>query len=102
MALTAYKSQQLEDAGLVKLFDDEAKLWKAMAKEAFAYTKKFVAPTGENVRPDDMLPVLIPALELADKLTDYLAENRLTQKYWFTYFGELIIDRLWTDLTKGE
>jgi hypothetical protein len=44
---------------------------------------------------------LIPALEVFDDFRDHLSAERLTQKYWYTYFAELIIDRVWEDLTEG-
>lgn len=45
---------------------------------------------------------LIPVLEVAADLRDFLAENRLTQKYWYQWFAELIVDRLWDDLQERE
>lgn len=95
MALNLQKLKRLEDAGLVRLFDDDRKLWTAMAKDAYAYTRRFV---GAEVRPDDVVPTLVPALEVSDRLRTFLAERKLTQNYWYTWFAELMIDRLWTDL----
>jgi hypothetical protein len=100
LALTAAKMKDLEDKGFVELFDRHRKLWEAKAHEAFGYADNFVTPAGEPVRPDDVLPLLVPALVLAGELRDFLDEKRLTQKYWRDYFGEFIIDRLWADLTK--
>ena len=59
---------------------------------------RLVSPT---VRPDDVLKPLLPVLEVAPKLREYLARNKLSQKYWYERFGELIIDRLWKELTGG-
>jgi hypothetical protein len=95
MALSLNKLKRLGDAGLVELFDDDRKLWTAMAKDAYVYTRKFI---GADVRPDDMVPTLVPALEVSDRLRTYLAGRKLTQKYWYTWFAELIVDRLWPDL----
>jgi hypothetical protein len=95
VALNLQKLKRLEDAGLVRLFDDDRKLWTAMAKDAYAYTRKFV---GAEVRPDDVVPTLVPALEVSDRLRTFLAEKKLTQNYWYTWFAELMIDRLWSDL----
>jgi hypothetical protein len=75
MGLTAYKSVRLEDAGLVGLFQKWRKRWHAMAKHAYEYTSEFVEDAGEEVRPDDLIPVLVPALELDNKLRDFLAEK---------------------------
>ena len=95
MALSLNKLKRLEDAGLTGLFDDDRKLWSAMAKDAYGYTRKFV---GAEVRPDDLVPTLVPALEVSDRLRTYLAQRKLAQNYWYTWFAELIVDRLWSDL----
>ena len=95
MALSLNKLKRLTDAGLVELFEEDGKLWTAMAKDAYAYTKRFI---GADVRPDDVVPTLVPALEVSDRLRTFLASRRLTQNYWYTWFAELIVDRLWPDL----
>jgi hypothetical protein len=95
VALSLNKLKRLEDAGLGELFSDDEKLWAAMARDAYSYTKKFV---GAEVRPDDLVPTLVPALEVSDRLRTFLAQKKLTQNYWYTWFAELIVDRLWSDL----
>jgi hypothetical protein len=95
VALSLQKLKRLGDAGLVELFEADEKLWTAMAKDAYAYTHKFI---GGEVRPDDVVPTLVPALEVSDRLRNYLAARKLSQNYWYTWFAELIVDRLWSDL----
>ena len=95
MALSLNKLKRLEDTGLTELFEADRKLWTAMAKDAYGYTRKFV---GAEVRPDDVVPTLVPALEVSDRLRTFLAGRKLTQQYWYTWFAELIVDRLWTAL----
>jgi hypothetical protein len=95
VALSLNKLKRLGDAGLVELFEEDRKLWTAMAKDAYAYTRKFVGP---DVRPDDVVPTLVPALEVSDRLRTYLAGRKLTQNYWYVWFAELLVDRLWPDL----
>ena len=95
MALSLNKLKRLSDAGLVEFFEEDRKLWTAMAKDAYAYTRKFI---GKEVRPDDVVPTLVPALEVSDRLRTYLAGRKLAQNYWYTWFAELIVDRLWSDL----
>jgi hypothetical protein len=95
VALSLNKLKRLDDAGLTELFEGDRKLWTAMAKDAYGYTRKFI---GTDVRPDDVVPTLVPALEVSDRLRAYLAGRKLTQNYWYTWFAELIVDRLWTDL----
>jgi hypothetical protein len=102
LALTALKVKDLADKGFMKLFDDHEALWKTKAREAYGYAEKFV--TAEPVRPDDVLPLLVPSLELSEEFRSFLEEKRLTQQYWRLHFGELVLDKLWTELTeqKGE
>ncbi len=95
MALSLNKLKRLEDAGLTELFEVDRKLWAAMAKDAYGYTRKFI---GAEVRPDDVVPTLVPALEVSDRLRTFLAGRKLTQQYWYVWFAELIVDRLWSDL----
>jgi hypothetical protein len=95
VALSLNKLKRLEDAGLAEVFEDDRKLWTAMAKDAYGYTSRFI---GKDVRPDDVVPTLVPALEVSDRLRTYLASRKLGQQYWYTWFAELIVDRLWPDL----
>jgi hypothetical protein len=95
VALSLNKLKRLEDAGLAELFEADRKLWSAMTKEAYGYTRKFV---GAEVRPDDVVPTLVPALEVSDRLRTFLAQRKLTQQYWYTWYAELLVDRLWSDL----
>jgi hypothetical protein len=95
VALSLNKLKRLGDAGLTELFEQDQKLWTAMAKDAYGYTRKFI---GAEVRPDDVVPTLVPALEVSDRLRTFLAGKKLTQQYWYTWFAELIVDRLWAGL----
>jgi hypothetical protein len=99
LALNATKSKRLEDAGLDRYFDQHRPLWNQKARRAYDYAREFVVESGEEVRQDDVVPLLVPALEVFDDFRDHLAGQKLTQKYWYTYFAELIVDRLWRELT---
>jgi len=98
MALSLNKLKRLGDAGLTELFEADRKLWTALAKDAYTDTSKFVRGSGNDVRPDDVVPTLTPALEVSDRLRTYLAERKLSQRYWYEWFAELIVDQLWSDL----
>jgi hypothetical protein len=100
LALNATKSKRLEDAGLDQYFDQHRALWDQKARRAHDYAKAFVVESGEEVRQDDVVPLLVPALEVFDDFRDHLAAQKLTQKYWYTYFAELIVDRFWRELTE--
>jgi len=102
MALTATKYQDLTDKGFVKLLKQHNKLWRKMAGEAFEYTSAFVAAAGLPVRPDDVVDLLAPALGVSEEFRAFLEKKRLRQKYWRVWFGELIIDQLWDELTEED
>jgi hypothetical protein len=102
MALTAAKVRDLEDKGFLDLYREHRELWDTKAREAYTYAKTLVAPTGERVRPDDALPLLVPGLVLVKEFRRFLDDNRLTQKYWRDYFAEFILDRVWADLEGGD
>src|SRR5438067_13894587 len=98
MALTARKSLRLEDAGLDAFYSSNQALWASMAKDAYAYTADFVKKANEPVRPDDVLTVLVPALEVTQPLRAFLGGASLRQQFWYEWFGEYIIDREWSNL----
>jgi hypothetical protein len=101
VGLTATKATRLEDAGLDDLLRSEKTLWKSLATEAYEYVSRALKDSGEPVRPDDLIPPLVPVLEVSSILREFLAENSLRQQYWYTWFGELIVDRLWDELQGG-
>jgi hypothetical protein len=94
MALTQKKLQDLKDASLSKLLEDDAPEWKAKARHAYTATHGFI----KEIRPDDVIPLLIAELEVTPEFRNYLAKKKLKQKYWSEWFAELIIDRFWSEL----
>ena len=97
MALTQKKLQDLKDAGLAKLLDDDAEAWKSKAKHAYTATHEFI----KEIRPDDVVALLVAELEVTPEFRNYLARKKLKQKYWSEWFAELIIDRFWSELRKS-
>jgi hypothetical protein len=87
---------------LTELFEQERKLWWEMAQRAYAYTKRYVEGSGVRVRVDDVIKTLVPALTVTPRLRTYLAEKKLKEKYWTTWFGDFVLDEFWGDLEKGE
>jgi hypothetical protein len=100
MALTLEKEQRLRNAGFFDLFERERPLWKAMAEEAYLYTKLYVERASARVRVDDVVGPLVGALKVTGKLEEHLDERKLKEKYWVAWFGELILEQLWGELTK--
>jgi hypothetical protein len=100
MALTLEKEQRLRNAGFFDLFERERPLWRAMAEEAYLYTKLYVERASARVRVDDVVGPLVEALKVTGKLEEHLDERKLKEKYWVAWFGELILEQLWGELTK--
>jgi hypothetical protein len=94
MALTQKKLQDLKDASLSKLLEDDAAAWKAKAKHAYTATRGFI----KEIRPDDVVALLVAELEVTPEFRNYLARKKLKQKYWSEWFAELILDRFWSEL----
>jgi hypothetical protein len=97
VALTQKKLQDLKDAGLTSLLDNESASWKAKARHAYNATHGFI----KEIRPDDVVPLLVAELEVTPEFRSYLAKKKLKQKYWSEWFAELIVDRYWQDLKGG-
>ena len=97
MALTQKKLQDLMDASLSTLLQDDGASWKAKARHAYSATHAFI----KEIRPDDVVPLLVAELEVTPEFRNYLAKKKLKQKYWSEWFAELIIDRYWPDLKGG-
>ena len=100
MALTAEEAVALRKAGLIELFTKNQALFGKLAQQAYDYAKIGVTAVGMTVRPDDVIAGLVLSLKLTPTLTNYLDGHKLAQKYWFTYFGDLILDRLWGGIKK--
>jgi hypothetical protein len=98
MALTLKAEQRLRRVGLIGVFEGSADRWLAFAKQSYQYAKTNFPPD-TIVRQDDVAEFLVPLLEVDNTLTDYLSTKKLTQKYWASYFGDLIIDRCWGQVT---
>jgi hypothetical protein len=72
-----------------------------MAQQAYTYAGGYIRASGADTRQDDVVPALRPVLEVTPELRVFLDRAKLRQQYWYEWFAELIIDRLWSDLTKG-
>src|SRR5688572_14859034 len=99
MALTLDVDQKLDNVGLIDYFRQHKKEWLDQAKRSIAYLKGSL-PAGSIIRRDDVAKALFPIVEVDEDLQAFLSGNHLTQKYWFRYFVDLIIDRCWDDISK--
>ena len=100
MALTLESEQRLTKAGLVEFFEDARDRWKGFAERSFNYVRVGF-PAGATVRQDDAAKAMLPMLEVDPQLLDFLSANRLKERYWIRYFGDLILDRCWSQVANG-
>jgi len=100
MALTAEEIQNLRNASLIDFFNAHKALYLAKARSAYEYTKAYVEASGEHVRVDDVAGSLVLALKVGDPVIGYLAKKKLTQKYWYNWFADYILDYAWEELSK--
>ena len=99
MGLTAEVELELRDAGLIDFFEQHQPAFREMAETCYAYALSYVEPTGLNVRRDDAAASLVLALETNELLRDFLTASHLRQRYQYRRFADLILDRLWGELT---
>jgi hypothetical protein len=98
VGLTAQMEMSLGDAGLIDFYDQHDAAFKAVAARAYSFTYTNVHPTGLPLRKDDVAVGLVTALQINEDLRAYLAAKKLRPKYWYTWFADLILDRLWKEL----
>lgn len=102
MSLNRVKELRLRDAKLIELYERDLDLWRAMAEQAYKYAGRYIEASGADIRQDDVVPALLPVLEVTPELRTFLERGKLRQQYWYEWFAELIIDRLWpTLITSG-
>lgn len=100
MALTAEEIQSLRNALLIDFFNEHRDLYLAKSKSAYQYAKAYVDAAHEPVRVDDVAGPLVLALKVGDPLVAYLAKKKLTQKYWYNWFADYILDQVWKEVSK--
>jgi hypothetical protein len=98
VALTLESEQRLEKAGLVKFFNDHRATWLEAAQRAYNYARDSF-PQGAAIRPDDVANPLTSVIAVNEMLRTKLSQARLTQRYWVGFFVDLIIDRVWQEIS---
>jgi hypothetical protein len=98
MALTLEADQRLEKVGLVAFFVAHKVEWTTAAKRTYKFIKESF-PQNSIIRRDDVAKALLPILEVHSALRNKLSAGKLTQKFWVTDFTDLIIDRVWDEIT---
>ena len=99
MGLTAEDELSLRDAGLVSFFDQRRAAFKAIVTRSYEYAYGYVSETGLPLRQDDVGKSLVAALVTNQQLRVYLAGRGLRQKFWYQRLADLIIARLWRELS---
>lgn len=98
MALNRVRELALGDAKLTELYTEQNDLWRQLASDAYEFAAKPIQESHHEVRQDDVIPALVIALQISEPLRHDLAKKKLSQKYWYQWFAELIVDRLWDEL----
>jgi hypothetical protein len=96
--LTQRKLRELEDAGFVPFLDEDPVQWKVKAQHSYDATHAFI----KEIRPGDLVPLLVAELEVTPAFRQYLNSKGLKQRYWSEWFAELIIERFWSQLTNAK
>lgn len=99
MGLTLYWEQKLDAVGFVDFFDDNRAAWLAAATVALQYARGQF-PDNSTIRRDDVAQFLIPVIEVDEVFKNHLDMNKLTQKYWARHYADLVIDRVWNEITQ--
>jgi hypothetical protein len=92
---------KLDAAGLIAFFEENEAMWRAVAKKAYDYVKGNF-PADSSVRPDDVAKALYPIIEVNEDLRTYLNAEKLKQNYWISHFTDLVIERAWAVISKGD
>jgi hypothetical protein len=92
VGLTESKIKDLKDKDFDKLYKKHEEAWRTMVRNALAFARKNVAGGG-TPRPDDILKVLLPMLEVNQELRDHQEEVHARYKRFREYFGDYIIDQ---------
>ncbi len=101
MSLTYAKLQDLRGQGFEQLYQDHAERWLSLAQTAYE-SYAALLPEGEEPRIDDAAKFLYVSLEIDDVLRTFMQTNRIRAKKWIEGFGDLILDRVWNQLTAEE
>jgi hypothetical protein len=97
MALKLKVEQDLKKVGLIEVFEESRALWVGFAQRTYLHVRNNF-PDNAAVRRDDVAEVLVPLLRVNEQLVGYLDEQKLKQKYWVSYFVDLILDRCWAEI----
>jgi len=99
MSLTLEAEQRLDKVSLVTLFDNHQVVWTAAAQRTYDFIEASF-PANSVIRQDDVAKALKPVLEVNGLLKAKLARDKLTQRYWVSHFTDLIIDRVWQQISQ--
>jgi hypothetical protein len=92
MGLTEAKIKDLEDKKFDDLYKAHKAAWLEMVGVAHDSAKAHITG-GKEPRPDDILKMLLPPLEVSENLRGHQEDNQARYKRFREYFGEYIIDQ---------
>ena len=92
MALTEAKIKDLVAKKFDRLLDNEWNQWSIMAEAAYGHAQEFITD-GRIPRPDDVAKVLLPMLEVDERLRRHQEDNYARAKRFTEWFTEYVIDK---------
>lgn len=93
MALTQATRLLLEGKDFGKVFQENLPSWTKMAETARKVMAQQIAQGEPTI--DDVKKILQPMIEIDPKLRKFLADNKLTQKYWISDAADYILDHVY-------
>ncbi len=98
MSLMLVNEQKLSKVGLIAFFEANRPVWRGSMQKTYSFVKDAFPPDA-IIRRDDVAKELLNVIEVNDQLGNFLAAERLSQRYWFAHFTDLIVDRCWAEVT---
>jgi len=98
LGLTTAEEIQLRNISLLKAFEDSPDEWVAIAKESYKYAKAILP---HDPKPEDVCDYLTLSLQARDDFVVLKASKKAKEKYWFSFFADLIVDRKWDEIKGG-
>jgi len=97
MGLTESKIKDLEEKKFDRLYEKHQKAWLKMVQDAYEFAQDHITG-GDPPRPDDVLKLLLPELEVSEDLRNHQEDHHARFKHFREYFGDYIVDKYFQQL----
>jgi hypothetical protein len=100
VALTLEAEQQMRAVGLIEFYEQDADAWLDTVRDATDFVRRNF-PDGAVIRPDDVAKAMVTILEVHEAFQTFRKTEKLRPKYWNRHFADLLIDRTWQQINRG-